>query len=157
MWKLVKKSSLVNGDNIALLKDGVLLMEGKVIKSLSNGTIGLWAEDKIVELPSTTLNLEFKDETGSYSVYSVLTNAEVEDDSYEFYKWEPEIPKFNLQEIDKYLVWDYVHGDYNYLFSIDKQYPIESHHNTMVKVLNNNGDEMLVSVGESIYGDNYLI
>ena len=54
------------------------------------------------------------------------------------------------------LKWFSIDEDYDDLFSVGLSYPIISYHKTMVKVFNNRGKEMLVSVGESIYGENYL-
>lgn len=52
------------------------------------------------------------------------------------------------------LTWESVHKDYSDMFTAGKSYPILSTHGNMVRTTNDLGERMLVSNGNSVYGDN---
>lgn len=52
------------------------------------------------------------------------------------------------------LTWTSVHEDYRDMFTLGKSYPIIRKNGTMVQIINDLGEKMLVSNGHSVYGDN---
>lgn len=62
----------------------------------------------------------------------------------------------NSLALSESLKWFSVDKDYDDLFSVGLSYPIISYHRTMVKILNDKREEMLVSLGDSVFGTNYI-
>lgn len=52
------------------------------------------------------------------------------------------------------LTWKSVHEDYSDMFTVGKSYPVLSEHKTMLWTINDLGERMMVSNGNSVYGDN---
>lgn len=58
-----------------------------------------------------------------------------------------------------YMEWDYVHSEYSEMFTVGKKYPIifnkhSPFSKTMRQIKNDEGNEMNVSEGSSVYGTN---
>lgn len=61
-----------------------------------------------------------------------------------------------LNEVTNFVVltWASVYEDYRDMFTVGKSYPIISKNGTIVQIINDLGEKMLVSNGHSVYGDN---
>ncbi|QOI66414.1 hypothetical protein [Erwinia phage FBB1] len=59
-----------------------------------------------------------------------------------------------------YMEWDYVHSEYAEMFTVGKKYPIvinfqrPAFYSSMHRIKNDEGNEMNVSEGSSVYGTN---